>query len=87
MSHKADECFVVVSHSKDGYSYDTSGPDKIFTSKIEAQNFADEMNKSSDHFAGMISSPYVVITLEERIYEIVRNSYDQGCSFERGSSC
>lgn len=72
-------CWVVVKFQGDRYGYNTDLPDRIFTSKQDAEAHAQVLTQegSRRHPAPL------VCTLADRIYEIRRASEQQGADRAR----
>lgn len=78
MELKTSEVYVVVNNSnRGGYgSFDTSEPDEIYTTRKEAQDYADTLNTKPARFG--IKSDYIVSSLSDRIYEVKSACREEG---------
>jgi len=79
------DLFVVLFPHTDGYSYDTGSPDEVFTSKEEAQAYADDLSDQMDQLSRSLAKGkrHYVVSLDDRIDEIKDNARSEGMQNQR----
>ena len=64
------DLYVVQFPHTDGYSFDTGTPDDVYTSREEAQAFADELNESPKPTFARCDKSYYVECLYDRFQTV-----------------